>query len=170
MYSDVVTGLGKSYFEDLIDKLKEKKGVTLDIELTADDLKELIEEFKALYKEKTGREFPQDPREQLIGAVEAVFKSWDNPRAITYRRMHNIPGSWGTAVNVQSMVFGNMGETSGTGLAFTRDPATGKKVLYGEYLMNAQGKMSWLEYAHPKLLTMKETNESYNQFVEISQT
>ena len=171
MYSDVVTGLGKSYFEDLIDKLKEKKGVTLDIELTADDLKELIEEFKALYKEKTGREFPQDPREQLIGAVEAVFKSWDNPRAITYRRMHNIPGSWGTAVNVQSMVFGNMGETSGTGVAFTRDPATGKKVLYGEYLMNAQGEDVVAGIRTPQTIDhLKETNEEvYNQFVEISQ-
>ncbi|MFW5780163.1 MAG: pyruvate, phosphate dikinase [Bacillota bacterium] len=170
MYSDVVTGLGKSYFEDLIDKLKEKKNVELDTELTADDLKELIEEYKTLYKEKTGKEFPQDPKEQLIGAIEAVFRSWDNPRANTYRRMHNIPSSWGTAVNIQSMVFGNMGDTSGTGVAFTRDPSTGKKELYGEYLMNAQGEDVVAGIRTPQTIDhLKVTNkEVYDQFVEIT--
>ena len=139
MYSDVVMEVGKKYFEELIDKLKAERGVKLDTELTADDLKLLAEQFKAEYKAKIGKDFPSDPREQLMGAIKAVFRSWDNPRAIYYRRMNDIPASWGTAVNVQMMVFGNMGETSGTGVAFTRNPATGEKKLFGEFLMNAQG-------------------------------
>jgi pyruvate,orthophosphate dikinase len=140
MYSDVVMGVGKKYFEQLIDKMKEEKGVTQDIELTADDLKELASQFKAEYKKAIGKDFPSDPKEQLFGAIEAVFRSWDNPRANVYRRDNDIPYSWGTAVNVQMMVFGNLGETSGTGVAFTRDPATGEKKLMGEFLMNAQGE------------------------------
>ena len=140
MYSDVVMEVGKKYFEELIDQMKAARGVTLDTELTAKDLKELAEQFKAEYKEKIGEEFPQDAREQLMGAVRAVFRSWDNPRAIYYRRMNDIPSSWGTAVNVQMMVFGNMGDTSGTGVAFTRNPATGEKKLFGEFLTNAQGE------------------------------
>ncbi len=140
MYSDVVMEVGKKYFEQLIDKMKERKGVTLDIELDADDLKELAREFKAEYKEKIGQDFPTDPKEQLMGAIKAVFRSWDNPRANYYRMQNDIPYSWGTAVNVQMMVFGNLGETSGTGVAFTRDPATGEKHLMGEFLMNAQGE------------------------------
>ncbi|HOA84875.1 MAG TPA: pyruvate, phosphate dikinase, partial [Bacillota bacterium] len=140
MYSDVVMGVGKKYFEQLIDKMKEEKGITQDTELTAEDLKKLAEQFKAEYKANIGKDFPSDPKEQLFGAVEAVFRSWDNPRANVYRRDHDIPYSWGTAVNVQMMVFGNMGDTSGTGVAFTRDPATGEKRLMGEFLMNAQGE------------------------------
>ncbi|MEG0771243.1 MAG: pyruvate, phosphate dikinase [Clostridia bacterium] len=140
MYSDVVMELGKSYFERLIDEIKDRKGVKLDTELTADDLKELVVLFKKLYKDQKGTDFPSDPREQLLGAIKAVFRSWDNPRANTYRRMNEIPYSWGTAVNVQMMVFGNMGDTSGTGVAFTRNPATGEAKLYGEFLMNAQGE------------------------------
>ena len=140
MYSDVVMEVGKKYFETLIDEMKKKKGVTLDVELTADDLKELAEEFKAEYKSKVGSDFPTDPTEQLMGAIKAVFRSWDNPRANVYRRDNDIPYSWGTAVNVQMMAFGNMGDTSGTGVAFTRDPATGEKHLMGEFLMNAQGE------------------------------
>jgi pyruvate,orthophosphate dikinase len=133
MYSDVVMEVGKKYFEELIDQLKEKKGVKLDTELTADDLKLLAEQFKAEYKKKIGSDFPSDPKMQLMGAIKAVFRSWNNPRAIYYRRMNDIPGSWGTAVNVQAMVFGNMGETSGTGVAFTRNPSTGERKLYGEF-------------------------------------
>ncbi|HPT85361.1 MAG TPA: pyruvate, phosphate dikinase [Bacillota bacterium] len=140
MYSDVVMGVGKKYFEQLIDKMKEEKGVTEDTQLTADDLKELAMQFKAEYKKAIGKDFPSDPIEQLFGAIEAVFRSWDNPRAEVYRRDNDIPYSWGTAVNVQMMVFGNMGDTSGTGVAFTRDPATGEKKLMGEFLMNAQGE------------------------------
>ena len=140
MYSDVVMEVGKKYFEQLIDKMKEEKGVTQDVELTAEDLKELANQFKAEYKAKIGTDFPTDPTEQLMGAVKAVFRSWDNPRANVYRRDNDIPYSWGTAVNVQMMAFGNMGETSGTGVAFTRDPATGEKKLMGEFLMNAQGE------------------------------
>ena len=140
MYSDVVMEVGKKYFEELIDKMKEEKGVKLDVELTADDLKELANQFKAEYKAKIGQDFPTDPKEQLIGAVKAVFRSWDNPRANVYRRDNDIPYSWGTAVNVQAMAFGNMGEDCGTGVAFTRDPATGEKVLMGEFLTNAQGE------------------------------
>ena len=140
MYSDVVMEVGKKYFEELIDKMKEEKGVTQDVELTADDLKELASQFKAEYKAKIGKEFPSDPKEQLMGAVEAVFRSWDNPRANVYRRDNDIPYSWGTAVNVQMMAFGNMGDDCGTGVAFTRDPATGEKGLMGEFLVNAQGE------------------------------
>ncbi len=140
MYSDVVMEVGKKYFEELIDKMKEEKGVKLDVELTADDLKELANQFKAEYKAKIGADFPSDPKEQLIGAVKAVFRSWDNPRANVYRRDNDIPYSWGTAVNVQAMAFGNMGDNCGTGVAFTRDPATGEKKLMGEFLTNAQGE------------------------------
>ena len=140
MYSDVVMEVGKKYFEELIDKMKEEKGVKLDVELTADDLKELANQFKAEYKAKIGTDFPSDPKEQLMGAVKAVFRSWDNPRANVYRRDNDIPYSWGTAVNVQAMAFGNMGEDCGTGVAFTRDPATGEKKLMGEFLTNAQGE------------------------------
>ena len=140
MYSDVVMEVGKKYFEELIDEMKEKKGVTQDVELTADDLKELAGQFKAEYKAKIGKDFPADPKEQLMGAVEAVFRSWDNPRANVYRRDNDIPYSWGTAVNVQMMAFGNMGDNCGTGVAFTRDPATGEKGLMGEFLVNAQGE------------------------------
>ena len=140
MYSDVVMEVGKKYFEELIDKMKEEKGIKLDVELTADDLKELAHQFKAEYKAKIGSEFPSDPKEQLMGAVKAVFRSWDNPRANVYRRDNDIPYSWGTAVNVQAMAFGNMGENCGTGVAFTRDPATGEKKLMGEFLTNAQGE------------------------------
>ena len=140
MYSDVVMEVGKKYFEELIDKMKEEKGVTLDVELTAEDLKELANQFKAEYKAKIGQDFPTDPKEQLIGAVKAVFRSWDNPRANVYRRDNDIPYSWGTAVNVQAMAFGNMGDNCGTGVAFTRDPSTGEKKLMGEFLTNAQGE------------------------------
>ncbi len=140
MYSDVVMEVGKKYFEELIDEMKEKKGVTQDVELTAEDLKELAGQFKAEYKAKIGKDFPTDPKEQLMGAVEAVFRSWDNPRANVYRRDNDIPYSWGTAVNVQMMAFGNMGDNCGTGVAFTRDPATGEKGLMGEFLVNAQGE------------------------------
>ncbi len=140
MYSDVVMEVGKKYFEELIDKMKEEKGVTQDVDLTADDLKELANQFKAEYKAKIGADFPSDPKEQLLGAVKAVFRSWDNPRANVYRRDNDIPYSWGTAVNVQMMAFGNMGDNCGTGVAFTRDPATGEKKLMGEFLTNAQGE------------------------------
>ncbi|MBQ3484053.1 MAG: pyruvate, phosphate dikinase, partial [Clostridia bacterium] len=140
MYSDVVMEVGKKYFEVLIDEMKEKKGVTQDVELTADDLKELANQFKAEYKSKIGTDFPSNPVEQLMGAVKAVFRSWDNPRANIYRRENDIPYSWGTAVNVQSMAFGNMGDDCGTGVAFTRNPATGEKALMGEFLTNAQGE------------------------------
>ena len=140
MYSDVVMEVGKKYFEELIDKMKEEKGVTQDVDLTADDLKELANQFKAEYKAKIGQDFPSDPKEQLMGAVKAVFRSWDNPRANVYRRDNDIPYSWGTAVNVQAMAFGNMGDNCGTGVAFTRDPATGEKKLMGEFLTNAQGE------------------------------
>ena len=140
MYSDVVMEVGKKYFEELIDEMKHARGVTQDVELTADDLKELAEQFKVEYKEKVGADFPTDPKEQLMGAVNAVFRSWNNPRAIVYRRMNDIPSSWGTAVNVQAMVFGNMGDNCGTGVAFSRNPATGEKKIMGEFLVNAQGE------------------------------
>ncbi len=169
MYSDVVMEVGKKYFEELIDKMKEEKGVKLDTELTADDLKNLAEQFKAEYKAKIGAEFPQDPKEQLFGAVRAVFRSWDNPRAIYYRRMNDIPASWGTAVNVQEMVFGNMGNTSGTGVAFSRNPSTGEKGLYGEYLMNAQGEDVVAGVRTPQTIDqLKQENPAvYEQFVKI---
>ena len=139
MYSDVVMEVGKKYFEELIDKMKADRGVQQDVELTADDLKELAAQFKAEYKAKIGEDFPDDPKEQLMGAIKAVFRSWDNPRANVYRRDNDIPYSWGTAVNVQSMAFGNMGDDCGTGVAFTRDPATGEKKLMGEFLNECTG-------------------------------
>lgn len=169
MYSDVVMEVGKKYFEELIDKLKAERGVKLDTELTADDLKLLAEQFKAEYKAKIGKDFPSNPREQLMGAIKAVFRSWDNPRAIYYRRMNDIPASWGTAVNVQMMVFGNMGETSGTGVAFTRNPATGEKKLFGEFLMNAQGEDVVAGVRTPQTIDQlaKVMPEAYAQFVDI---
>ena len=169
MYSDVVMEVGKKYFEELIDKMKEARGVKQDVELTAADLKELAEQFKAEYKAKIGQDFPTDPKEQLMGAVKAVFRSWDNPRANVYRRDNDIPYSWGTAVNVQMMAFGNMGETSGTGVAFTRDPATGEKHLMGEFLMNAQGEDVVAGVHTPqKIDQLKEVMpEVYEQFVGI---
>ena len=172
MYSDVVMEVGKKYFEELIDKMKEEKGVTQDTELTAEDLKELANQFKAEYKAKIGEEFPSDPKEQLMGAIKAVFRSWDNPRANVYRRMNDIPYSWGTAVNVQMMAFGNMGETSGTGVAFTRNPATGEKKLFGEFLMNAQGEDVVAGVRTPQTIDQlaEVMPECYNQFVEICHT
>lgn len=169
MYSDVVMEVGKKYFEELIDKMKEEKGVTLDTELDADDLKKLAEQFKAEYKSKLGQDFPSDPKEQLLGAIKAVFRSWNNPRAIYYRRMNDIPGSWGTAVNVQMMVFGNTGDTSGTGVAFTRNPATGEKKLFGEFLMNAQGEDVVAGVRTPQTIDqLKDVMpEAYQQFVDI---
>ncbi len=170
MYSDVVIGIGKDFFERIIDEMKEEKGIVLDTEFTAEDLKVLISKYKAFFLAEKGSEFPQDPKVQLEGAIEAVFRSWDNARANTYRRMNDIPHSWGTAVNVQSMVFGNMGETSGTGVAFTRNPSTGEKKLYGEYLMNAQGEdvVAGIRTPFP-IDHLKETNpEVYNQFCEIA--
>ena len=169
MYSDVVMEVGKKYFEQLIDKMKEEKGVTQDVELTADDLRDLASQFKAEYKSKIGTDFPTDPKEQLMGAIQAVFRSWDNPRANVYRRDNDIPYSWGTAVNVQMMAFGNMGDTSGTGVAFTRDPATGEKHLMGEFLMNAQGEDVVAGVRTPqKIDKLKEVMpEVYDQFVNI---
>ena len=148
MYSDVVMEVGKKYFEALIDEMKEKKGVTLDVELDANDLKELANQFKAEYKNKIGADFPDDPKEQLMGAIKAVFRSWDNPRANIYRRDNDIPYSWGTAVNVQSMAFGNMGDDCGTGVAFTRDPATGAKGLFGEFLTTHRARTLLLVFVH----------------------
>ena len=172
MYSDVVMEVGKKYFEQLIDKMKEEKGVTQDIELTAADLKELASQFKAEYKAKIGVDFPTDPKEQLMGAIKAVFRSWDNPRANVYRRDNDIPYSWGTAVNVQMMAFGNMGETSGTGVAFTRDPATGEKKLMGEFLMNAQGEdvVAGVRTPMPISKMAEIMPEVYEQFVGICHT
>ena len=172
MYSDVVMEVGKKYFEELIDKMKEKKGVTLDVELSADDLKELAREFKEEYKAKIGKEFPTDPKEQLMGAIMAVFRSWDNPRANYYRMQNDIPYSWGTAVNVQMMVFGNMGDTSGTGVAFTRDPATGEKKLMGEFLMNAQGEdvVAGVRTPMPIAKMQEVMPEVYAQFNDICKT
>ena len=172
MYSDVVMEVGKKYFEQLIDQMKEKKGVTQDVELTADDLKELASQFKAEYKAKLGQDFPTDPKEQLFGAIKAVFRSWDNPRANYYRMQNDIPYSWGTAVNVQMMAFGNMGDTSGTGVAFTRNPATGEKKLMGEFLMNAQGEDVVAGIRTPMPIDkMKEIMpEVYEQFQKICNT
>ncbi|HIV87213.1 MAG TPA: pyruvate, phosphate dikinase [Candidatus Pygmaiobacter gallistercoris] len=170
MYSDVVMELGKSFFEEKIDEMKAAKGIKEDIELTADDLKELVAQFKAIYLEKEGKEFPQDPKEQLIGAVKAVFRSWDNPRANVYRKMNEIPYEWGTAVNVQQMAFGNSGMRSGTGVAFTRNPATGEKKLMGEYLINAQGEdvVAGIRTPSPISKLHEEMPEVYDQFVEIA--
>jgi len=171
MYSDVVMEVGKKYFEELIDKMKEEKGVTLDVELTAEDLKELAEQFKAEYKAKIGSDFPSDPKEQLLGAVKAVFRSWDNPRANVYRRDNDIPYSWGTAVNVQAMAFGNMGDDCGTGVAFTRDPATGEKKLMGEFLTNAQGEdvVAGVRTPMPIAQMAEKFPAAYKQFVEVCQ-
>ncbi len=171
MYSDVVMEVPKSFFEKIIDEMKEEKGVVYDTELTADDLKELASRFKAVYREAmNGEEFPQDPKEQLMGAVKAVFRSWDNPRAIVYRRMNDIPGDWGTAVNVQCMVFGNKGETSGTGVAFTRNPSTGEKGIYGEYLINAQGEDVVAGVRTPQPISKLEEDmpECYAEFMAIA--
>ena len=169
MYSDVVMEVGKKYFEELIDKMKEDRGVTQDVELTADDLKELANQFKAEYKSKIGKDFPSDPREQLMGAVEAVFRSWDNPRANVYRRDNDIPYSWGTAVNVQAMAFGNMGDDCGTGVAFTRDPATGEKGLMGEFLVNAQGEdvVAGVRTPMPIAQMAEKFPEAYAEFVKV---
>ena len=171
MYSDVVMEVPKSFFEKIIDEVKEAKGVHYDTELTVDDLKELVKRFKAVYSEEmNGEEFPQDPKEQLMGAVKAVFRSWDNPRAIVYRRMNDIPGDWGTAVNVQAMVFGNMGETSGTGVAFTRNPSTGEKGIYGEYLINAQGEdvVAGVRTPQPISKLAEDLPKCYKQFMELA--
>ncbi len=172
MYSDVVMEVGKKYFEELIDQMKEKRGVKLDVELTAADLKELAGQFKNEYKEKIGADFPSDPKEQLMGAIKAVFRSWDNPRANVYRRDNDIPYSWGTAVNVQSMAFGNMGDDCGTGVAFTRDPATGAKGLFGEFLTNAQGEDVVAGVRTPMHITEMEQKfpEAFKQFKEVCST
>ena len=171
MYSDVVMEVPKSYFEKIIDEMKEAKGVHFDTDLTADDLKELAAKFKAVYKEAmNGEDFPQNPTEQLMGAVKAVFRSWDNPRAIVYRRMNDIPGDWGTAVNVQTMVFGNKGETSGTGVAFTRNPSTGAKGIYGEYLINAQGEdvVAGVRTPQPISKLAEDLPECYKEFMDLA--
>ena len=172
MYSDVVMEVGKKYFEELIDKMKADRGVQQDVELTADDLKELASQFKAEYKEKIGEDFPDDPKEQLMGAIKAVFRSWDNPRANVYRRDNDIPYSWGTAVNVQSMAFGNMGDDCGTGVAFTRDPATGEKHLMGEFLKNAQGEdvVAGVRTPMPIAQMEQEFPEAFEEFVKVCET
>ena len=169
MYSDVVMEVGKKYFEELIDEMKAAKGVTQDVDLTADDLKELANQFKAEYKSKIGQDFPTDPKEQLIGAVKAVFRSWDNPRANVYRRDNDIPYSWGTAVNVQAMAFGNMGDNCGTGVAFTRDPATGEKKMMGEFLTNAQGEdvVAGVRTPMPIAEMANKFPAAYEQFVKV---
>jgi len=170
MFSDVVMEIPKSFFERILDDIKESKGVKFDTDLTAEDLKEVIVKFKAIYKDKMGSDFPQDPKVQLMEAVKAVFRSWDNERAIVYRRMNDIPGDWGTAVNVQAMVFGNMGNTSGTGVAFTRNPSTGEKGIYGEYLINAQGEDVVAGIRTPQPITRLEEDlpECYQKFLEIA--
>ncbi len=170
MYSDVVMEMSKTFFEGILDEIKEEKGAKLDTDLTAEDLKEVIAKYKGIYFEKMGAEFPQDPKEQLMGAVQAVFRSWDNPRAIVYRRMNDIPGNWGTAVNVQAMVFGNMGDTSGTGVAFTRNPSTGERKIYGEYLINAQGEdvVAGIRTPLPISRLEEDMPECYKQFMQIA--
>ncbi len=170
MFSDVVMEMSKTYFDSIIEEMKEAKGVKLDVELDADDLKELVVKFKSLYKEKMGSDFPADPKVQLIEAVKAVFRSWDNPRANVYRRMNEIPYDWGTAVNVQAMVFGNSGDNSGTGVAFTRDPSTGENKLMGEYLINAQGEdvVAGIRTPSPIAQLEEQMPEVYAQFVEIA--
>ena len=172
MFSDVVMGIDKAKFEAVLDGAKEKKGVTLDTELDADDLKSVVAQYKEIYKKEMGKDFPQDAREQLIEAVKAVFRSWDNPRAIVYRRLNDIPGSWGTAVNVQAMVFGNMGDDCGTGVAFTRNPSTGENKLYGEYLMNAQGEdvVAGIRTPNPIAQLEQDMPEVYKQFIQIAST
>ncbi len=170
MFSDVVMEVPKSHFERVLDEIKNAKGVKFDMDLTADDLKEVIAKFKAIYKDKMGEDFPQDPKTQLMEAVKAVFRSWDNERAIVYRRMNDIPGDWGTAVNVQAMVFGNMGETSGTGVAFTRNPSTGEKGIYGEYLINAQGEdvVAGIRTPQPITKLQEDMPDAYQQFMDIA--
>lgn len=170
MFSDVVMEIPKSFFERILDDVKQEKGVKFDTELTADDMKEIIHKFKAVYQDKMGQEFPQEPKVQLMEAVKAVFRSWDNERAIVYRRMNDIPGDWGTAVNVQAMVFGNMGNTSGTGVAFTRNPSTGEKGIFGEYLINAQGEDVVAGIRTPQPITKLEEDlpECYAQFIQIA--
>ncbi len=170
MFSDVVMEIPKSYFERILDEIKESKGVNFDTELTAEDLQEVIKRFKQIYKDKMGSDFPQEPRVQLMEAVKAVFRSWDNDRAIVYRRMNDIPGDWGTAVNVQAMVFGNMGNTSGTGVAFTRNPSTGAKGIYGEYLINAQGEdvVAGIRTPQPITKLQEDLPECYGKFMEIA--
>ena len=172
MYSDVVMEVGKKYFEELIDKMKAERGVTQDVDLTAEDLKELADQFKAEYKEKIGADFPDDPKEQLMGAIKAVFRSWDNPRANVYRRDNDIPYSWGTAVNVQEMAFGNWSDESGTGVAFTRDPATGEKKLMGEFLMNAQGEdvVAGVRTPQPISALADVMPEVFEQFTKVCET
>ncbi|MEG1500227.1 MAG: PEP/pyruvate-binding domain-containing protein, partial [Clostridia bacterium] len=172
MFSDVVMGLDKSKFERIIDRMKKEKNIKMDTEFDANDLKEMAKEFKAFYKKEMGNDFPQEPKVQLIEAVKAVFRSWDNPRANVYRRMNDIPSSWGTAVSVQAMVFGNMGAESGTGVAFTRNPSTGEKKLYGEYLMNAQGEDVVAGIRTPNPISALETQNPkiYKQFSEIATT
>ena len=169
MYADVVMGLNKSRFEEIIDEIKKEKGIVEDLDLDADDMKRLVVEFKQFYRSELKEEFPSDPRVQLFGAIEAVFRSWNNPRAIYYRKMNDIPGSWGTAVNVQMMVFGNMGNDCGTGVAFTRNPSTGENKLYGEFLMNAQGEDVVAGIRTPQHIDqLKEVApEAYEKFVEI---
>ena len=168
MFSDVVMEIPKSHFERILDEEKEAKGAKYDTDLTADDLKEIIVRFKNIYKDAMGEEFPQDPMVQLMEAVKAVFRSWDNPRAIVYRRMNDIPGDWGTAVNVQAMVFGNMGDTSGTGVAFTRNPSTGEKGIYGEYLINAQGEdvVAGVRTPQPITRLAEDLPECYEEFMK----
>ncbi|MDD3413901.1 MAG: pyruvate, phosphate dikinase [Lachnospiraceae bacterium] len=170
MFSDVVMEMSKTFFESILDEIKKEKGAQYDTDLTADDLKEVTLKYKAIYQEKMGQEFPQEPKVQLMEAVKAVFRSWDNPRAIVYRRMNDIPGDWGTAVNVQSMVFGNMGNTSGTGVAFTRNPSTGEKGIYGEYLINAQGEdvVAGIRTPQPITKLKEEMPKAYEQFIEIA--
>ena len=172
MFSDVVMGIEKNKFEHILEEMKNQKGVELDTELNADDLKTLVKKYQELYKKEIGKDFPQDPREQLMEAVKAVFRSWNNPRAIVYRRLNDIPSDWGTAVNVQEMVYGNMGEDSGTGVAFTRNPSTGEKKLYGEFLMNAQGEDVVAGIRTPQSIDqLKETNPAaYEQFTKIAET
>ena len=172
MFSDVVMGIEKRLFENKIDEIKEAKGVEFDTELTADDLKELVDQYKVIYKKEKGEDFPQDPKTQLIEAVTAVFRSWNNPRAIVYRRLNDIPGEWGTAVNIQQMVFGNKGETSGTGVVFSRNPANGEKEIYGEYLMNAQGEdvVAGIRTPLPIKKLEEQNPEIYKQFIDIVNT
>ena len=171
MYSDVVMEVNKSFFEKIIDELKHEKGIKFDSELTTEDLQELVKRFKKVYSDHmNGEEFPQDVNEQLMGAVKAVFRSWDNPRANVYRRMNDIPSDWGTAVNIQTMVFGNMGDTSGTGVAFTRNPSTGEKGIYGEYLINAQGEdvVAGVRTPQPIAKLAEDLPECYKEFIEIA--
>ncbi len=171
MFADVVMEVPKAKFDEALEEIKKEKGAVLDTDLSAEDMKEVTERYKAIYREAKGEEFPQDPRVQLLESIKAVFRSWNNPRAIYYRRMNDIPGSWGTAVNVQAMVFGNMGDTSGTGVAFTRDPATGENTLYGEYLMNAQGEdvVAGVRTPNPISALQKDMPELYQQFVDITE-